>query len=86
MACSAASTALLSLNPKAFSSVSKPLSPKTLTIPKSFDGLIRKPFQSPVPRSISLSRGSHLRKSFVVRASVSLHCSISLFRLFFKFI
>ncbi|CBI30370.3 hypothetical protein VitviT2T_012459 [Vitis vinifera] len=77
MACSAPSTptTLLSSNPRAFpskslstvASFSKPLSPQTLTIPNSFNPL-RKPFQSPVPRSIS-SRGSHSRRSLVVRAS-----------------
>ncbi|NP_001310815.1 2-Cys peroxiredoxin BAS1, chloroplastic [Ziziphus jujuba] len=83
MACSAASTALISSNHRAFSSksarsmpsmasISSSLSPQTLTIPKSFNGL-RKPFHSVrVPRSISLSRGSHCRKRFVVRASSEL--------------
>jgi len=77
MACSAASTALSS-NPGAFStkaaapmaSISKPFS-QTLTIPKSFNGL-RRPIQSHAPRSLSLSRGSHSRRSFVVRASTEL--------------
>ncbi|RVW20824.1 2-Cys peroxiredoxin BAS1-like, chloroplastic [Vitis vinifera] len=75
MACSAPSTPPLSSLPtQGFSfqilstvaSFSKPLSPQTLTIPNSFNPL-RKPFQSPVPRSIS-SRGSHARRSLVVRA------------------
>ncbi|KAE8098626.1 hypothetical protein FH972_016671 [Carpinus fangiana] len=78
MACSAASTALLSSNPGAFStkaaapmaSISKPFS-QTLTIPKSFNGL-RRPIQSHAPRSLSLSRGSQSRRSFVVRASSEL--------------
>jgi peroxiredoxin (alkyl hydroperoxide reductase subunit C) len=46
-----------------------PLS-KTLTLPNSFSGT-RKSIQSPVLRSISLIRGSHSAKSFVVKASVS---------------
>ncbi|EXC01929.1 2-Cys peroxiredoxin BAS1-like protein [Morus notabilis] len=66
MACSAASTALLSLNPK---SLSNSLSPRTLTISKSLTPLT-KPFQSPIHRSLSLSRGgAHSRRNFVVRAS-----------------
>ncbi|KAM6547702.1 hypothetical protein CsatB_019378 [Cannabis sativa] len=71
MACSAASTALFSLNPKSYSSSS--LASPSLSIPKSFVGL-RKPFQSAVPKSSSLSRSSssHARKSFVVRASSEL--------------
>ncbi|KAL5538151.1 hypothetical protein UlMin_042803 [Ulmus minor] len=73
MACSAASTALVSFNSKAFSSksmasASNHVSSQTLTFPKSFNGL-RRPFQSAVPRSVSLSRRSHSRKSCVVRAA-----------------
>ncbi|XP_042940751.1 2-Cys peroxiredoxin BAS1, chloroplastic-like isoform X2 [Carya illinoinensis] len=75
MACSAAFTTLFSSNPRAFSSkpvasISNPFS-QTLTIPTSFTGL-RKPLQSHVPRSISLTRGSHSRRTFSVRASVTL--------------
>ncbi|KAF5473500.1 hypothetical protein F2P56_010106 [Juglans regia] len=74
MACSAASTTLFSSNPRAFSinsasPISNPFS-QSLTIPKSFIGL-RKPLQSHAPRSVSLTRGSRSRRSFVVRASVS---------------
>lgn len=78
----AASTALISSTPRAFSSAkstslapssfSKPQS-QTLTFPKSFNGL-RLPC---TPRSISLSRGSHSAKSFAVKASVSNFRSIS---------
>ncbi|KAJ4705374.1 2-cys peroxiredoxin [Melia azedarach] len=75
MACSAASatataTAFASSNPKAFSSSS--VSPsQTLTIPRSFSGL-RKPLQTRVPRPVSFTRGSHSRRSFVVKASSEL--------------
>ncbi|KAK9194060.1 hypothetical protein WN944_004762 [Citrus x changshan-huyou] len=76
MACSAASAAatataaLISSNPKAFSSSS--ISPsQNLTIPRSFTGL-RNPLQSQVPRPVSLSRRSRSRKSFVVKASVEI--------------
>ncbi|KAG6770338.1 hypothetical protein POTOM_026016 [Populus tomentosa] len=47
-----------------------PLS-RTLTLPNSFSGT-RKSIQSPVLRSISLTRGSHSAKSFVVKASSEL--------------
>uniref|UniRef100_A0A2N9IJK2 thioredoxin-dependent peroxiredoxin n=1 Tax=Fagus sylvatica TaxID=28930 RepID=A0A2N9IJK2_FAGSY len=69
---SATSTTLFSANPKAFSTKSANLfSSQTLTIPKSFNGL-RKPLKSNTPRSISLTRGSHSRRSFVVKASSEL--------------
>ncbi|XP_008243649.1 PREDICTED: 2-Cys peroxiredoxin BAS1, chloroplastic [Prunus mume] len=72
----ATSTALISSTPsRAFSSkstplvasysVSKPIS-QTLTFPKSFNGL-RLPR---VAHSVSLSRGAHSRRSFLVKASV----------------
>ncbi|XP_059646594.1 2-Cys peroxiredoxin BAS1, chloroplastic [Cornus florida] len=71
MACTAASTTLLSSsNPRAYispkSSLSKPFSQSPST-PNSFNGF-RKPFQSLVSRSIA-SPTSHSRRSFVVRAS-----------------
>lgn len=72
----AASTALISSTPSrafsskstplvASSSISKPIS-QTLTFPKSFNGL-RLPR---VAHSVSLSRGAHSRRSFLVKASV----------------
>lgn len=75
MACSAASAALISSNPSTFPAktnapiASAPFS-RTLALPKSFLGL-RKSFQPSVPRSISSSRGAPSRRSFAVRASVS---------------
>ncbi|KAK8685641.1 hypothetical protein V6N13_041641 [Hibiscus sabdariffa] len=67
MACSATSTtaALISSNPRprAFSRISQ-----SLPLPNSFTGL-RAPLLSRVARSVSLSRASHPRTSFVVRAS-----------------
>ncbi|GMI96697.1 2-cysteine peroxiredoxin B, 2-CYS PEROXIREDOXIN B [Hibiscus trionum] len=72
MACSATSTtaALISSNPRprAF-----PFSPKShsLPLPNSFTGL-RAPLLSRVARSVSLSRSSHPRTSFVVKASSEL--------------
>lgn len=84
MACSApsAATALLSSNPRAFAyksqspvaSFPKSLSPQTLIKPSSFNPL-RKPFQSPAPRSIS-SRGSHARRDLVVKAVSIFHGSL----------
>ncbi|KAJ0028048.1 hypothetical protein Pint_36134 [Pistacia integerrima] len=71
MACSAATTAAASFmasNPTRalFPSSS---SSQILTIPRSFSGL-RQPLRSArVPRSLSFSRGSHSRRSFVVKAS-----------------
>ena len=70
MACSATSAALSS-KPALFSPKSSPsisAHPFSLSISKSFSGLC-KPLQPRVSRSISLSRGSHSRKSFVVKAS-----------------
>ncbi|XP_011046881.1 PREDICTED: 2-Cys peroxiredoxin BAS1, chloroplastic-like [Populus euphratica] len=69
MACSATSTSFIS-SIAAAKSMATPLS-KTLTLPNSFSGT-RKPIQSPVLRSISLARGSHSAKSFVVKASSEL--------------
>ncbi|KAG2683064.1 hypothetical protein I3843_10G015700 [Carya illinoinensis] len=75
MACSAASTTLFSSNPRAFSiNSASPISnsfSQSLSIPKSFIGL-RKPLQSHAPRSVSLTRCSRSRRSFVVRASTDL--------------
>ncbi|KAJ7976195.1 2-cys peroxiredoxin [Quillaja saponaria] len=78
MACSAASTTLLSSNPRVFitkfsistSSISN--YPQTLAVPKSFSGLHKVPFQPQVPRSISSTRGSHSKRSFLVKASSEL--------------
>ncbi|XVE61413.1 hypothetical protein DITRI_Ditri06bG0037800 [Diplodiscus trichospermus] len=72
MACSAtsASAALISSNPRAFTPKSKPSS-QSLPLPNSFTGL-RTPLLSRVARSVSLSRSSHSRKSFVVKASSEL--------------
>ncbi|XWS43357.1 hypothetical protein CRYUN_Cryun16bG0096100 [Craigia yunnanensis] len=72
MACSATSTtaALISSNPRAFSPKSKPSS-QSLPLPNSFTGL-RGPLLSRVARSVSLSRASHSRKTFVVKASSEL--------------
>ncbi|XVE96320.1 hypothetical protein REPUB_Repub02eG0211300 [Reevesia pubescens] len=73
MACSAASTtaALVLSNPsRALSPKSKPIS-QSLALPNSFTGL-RAPLLSRVARSVSLSRASHSRKSFVVKASSEL--------------
>ncbi|OMO68513.1 Alkyl hydroperoxide reductase subunit C/ Thiol specific antioxidant [Corchorus olitorius] len=73
MACSAASTttaALISSNPRAFSAKSKPVS-QSLCLPNSFTGS-RAPLISRVARSVSLSRNSHSRRSFVVKASSEL--------------
>ncbi|XP_044481139.1 2-Cys peroxiredoxin BAS1, chloroplastic-like [Mangifera indica] len=69
MACSAATTATASFMS---SSPTRPLFPssssRNLTIPHSFSGL-RNPLRSSwVPRSLSFSRGSYSRKSFVVKA------------------
>ncbi|CAK9180586.1 unnamed protein product [Ilex paraguariensis] len=72
MACTAASTALLSSsssNPRAYISPKSTvprLFSQTLAIPNSFNGL-RKPFRSQVRRSIS-ARPSHSRRNLVVRA------------------
>ena len=68
MASSATSTPFIS-SIAAAKSMATPLC-KTLTLPNSFSGT-RKSIQSRVPRSISLTRGSHSAKSFVVKASVS---------------
>ncbi|XVF55828.1 hypothetical protein PTKIN_Ptkin06aG0067800 [Pterospermum kingtungense] len=73
MACSATSTttaALISANPRAFSPKSKPSS-QSLPLPNSFTGL-RAPLLSRVARSVSLSRASHSRKPFVVKATSEL--------------
>ncbi|XP_022983071.1 2-Cys peroxiredoxin BAS1, chloroplastic-like [Cucurbita maxima] len=76
MACSAASSALISSNPSAFPTkstapiASAPFS-RTLALPKSFVGL-RKSFQSSAPRSFSSTRGARSRRSFAVRASSEL--------------
>ncbi|XP_061963334.1 2-Cys peroxiredoxin BAS1, chloroplastic-like [Populus nigra] len=69
MACSATSTSFIS-SIAAAKSMATPLS-KTLNLPNSFSGT-RKSIQSPVLRSISLTRGSHSAKSFVVKASSEL--------------
>ncbi|KGN59185.1 2-Cys peroxiredoxin BAS1, chloroplastic [Cucumis sativus] len=78
MACSAASTALISSNPSSFPAKSNPpiaSAPfsRTLALPKSFLGL-RKSFQPSAPRSFSSSssRGTRSRPSFSVRASSEL--------------
>ncbi|CAK7341985.1 unnamed protein product [Dovyalis caffra] len=75
MACSATSTTLISSIAAATAtattkSMASPLS-KTLTLPNSFFGT-QKSFQSRAPRSISLTRGSHSRKTFLVKASSEL--------------
>ncbi|XP_044502638.1 2-Cys peroxiredoxin BAS1, chloroplastic [Mangifera indica] len=71
MACSAATTttaSFMSSNPPR--PCLPPSSSQTLTIPRSFSGL-RNPLRSSrVSKSVSFSRGSHSRKSFVVRANV----------------
>ena len=72
MACSATSTTLISSIAAAATttkSMAFPIS-KNITLPNSFFGT-RKSFQSRAPRSISLTRGSHSRSTFVVKASVS---------------
>ncbi|XVF07566.1 hypothetical protein REPUB_Repub06bG0150400 [Reevesia pubescens] len=73
MACFAATSttaALISSNPtpRAFSPKSKPISQ---SLPNSFTGL-RAPLLSRVARTVSLSRASHSRKSFVVKATSEL--------------
>lgn len=72
----ASTTAFVSSNPnKAVSASLVPSSSsQSVAIPRSFSGL-RKPIQSRVPRSVSFTRGSHSRRSFVVKASVS-HLSV----------
>ncbi|KAF9680820.1 hypothetical protein SADUNF_Sadunf06G0161200 [Salix dunnii] len=69
MASSATSTPFIS-SIAAAKSMATPLC-KTLTLPNSFSGT-RKSIQSRVPSSISLTRGSHSAKSFVVKASSEL--------------
>ncbi|KAJ6756119.1 THIOREDOXIN PEROXIDASE [Salix purpurea] len=75
MACSATSTTLISSIATATTtattkSMASPFS-KNITLPNSFFGT-RKSFQSRVPRSISLNRGSRSRNTFVVKASSEL--------------
>ncbi|KAJ6330550.1 hypothetical protein OIU76_009192 [Salix suchowensis] len=71
MASSATSTPFISsIDAAAAKSMATPLC-KTLTLPNSFSGT-RKSIQSRVPHSISLTRGSHSAKSFVVKASSEL--------------
>ncbi|KAI4348905.1 hypothetical protein L6164_009570 [Bauhinia variegata] len=72
MACSSTSAALLSSNPRLFSAKSLSISshPSSLSIPKSFNGQ-RKPLQTGLSKSISLNRGCHSRRSFLVKATNS---------------
>ncbi|KAF9664892.1 hypothetical protein SADUNF_Sadunf16G0065200 [Salix dunnii] len=72
MACSATSTTLISsiAAAAATKSMASPFS-QNITLPNSFFGT-RKSFLSRVPRSISLTRGSHSRNTFVVKASSEL--------------
>lgn len=84
MACTATSAAAFVSNARVLSPKSVPVAKpvaQSLTVPTSFTGL-RRSLQSRVSRSVSLSRGSHSRKSFVVKASVSaFRCSSLIFLL-----
>ncbi|GLT90088.1 hypothetical protein SLE2022_080400 [Rubroshorea leprosula] len=74
MACTATSAAAFVSNARVLSPKSVPVAKpvaQSLTVPTSFTGL-RRSLQSRVSRSVSLSRGSHSRKSFVVKASFEL--------------
>ncbi|XP_050228917.1 2-Cys peroxiredoxin BAS1, chloroplastic [Mercurialis annua] len=71
MACSAASTTALISSIAATSKLTPGPISQTLTLPSSFFGH-RKPLQSRSPRSISLNRTSHSRRSFVVKATSEL--------------
>ncbi|EEF32207.1 2-Cys peroxiredoxin BAS1, chloroplastic [Ricinus communis] len=72
MAYSAASTTgLISSIAATTKSMATPISKPSQTLTTSFFGH-RKPLQSRAPRSISLNRVSHSRKSFVVKASSEL--------------
>ncbi|KAJ6303878.1 hypothetical protein OIU77_017705 [Salix suchowensis] len=71
MAYSATSTTLISsIATTTTKSMASPFS-KNITLPNSFFGT-RKSFQSRVPRSISLNRGSRSRNTFVVKAASEL--------------
>ncbi|GKV31901.1 hypothetical protein SLEP1_g40558 [Rubroshorea leprosula] len=70
MACAATSATAFVSNARVLSPKSAPVvNPvaQSLTVPTSFHGL-RRSLHSQVSRSVSLSRGSHSRKSFAVKA------------------
>ncbi|OAY40774.1 2-Cys peroxiredoxin BAS1, chloroplastic [Manihot esculenta] len=72
MACSATSTTgLISSIAATTKSMASPISKpsQTVTLPSSFFGQRKPLLQSRSPRSVSLKRGNHSRKSFVVKAS-----------------